>query len=226
VAFQRRRSRSRYLWIFIALVVLTYALGGPIRTYGRLAVQLATLGGVALGDTRGEVRYKRGDPPFVYGAVNPGETVVHVYYTDRQKDPDNAMPEGTEIDAYQTWSYATNPSLNVRLDVSFDAKSGRASRIDCVDKSDPPTFYCGNVAEIGIWDPESRVTILLGTPTQQSIDQKSGVKTMEYRDIGVIFQLRQQRVYGISVVGTGPSKPMPLNRFLSWMIGSAWLWTQ
>ena len=100
MAFERQASRSRYLWILIAVGAVVYAIVWSYLSYGRLTVQLAGLGGVTLGDSRGEVRYKRGDPPFVYGTAEPGQSTVRVYYTDRQKDPDNALPEGASVDSY------------------------------------------------------------------------------------------------------------------------------
>ena len=39
---------------------------------------------------------------------------------------------------------------------------------------------------------------------------------MEYGDIGVIFLLARQRVFGISVFGSGLRKQPPLDRFLIW----------
>jgi hypothetical protein len=227
VAFERQVSRSRYyVWIVVVVSVAVYAITWSYLAYARLAAQLSGLGGVALGDTRGDVRYKRGDPPFVYGTAEPGQSTVRVYYTDRQKDPDNAVPEGTDVDTYPTWSYANSPTLQIRLDVTFDPKLGRASKIDCTDRSDPPTFYCGRVAGIGIWDAESRISLLLGKPTQQWIDDKTGVKTMDYRDIGVMFLLKKQRVFGISVTGLQARKPIPADRFLKWVAGTFWLWSQ
>jgi len=227
LAFEREASRARYIWIFILLGVLAYAIGWSVHAYGQLAVQLSGLGGVTIGDTRGDVRYKRGDPPFVYGAAEPGALTARVYYTDPKKDPDNALPAGTEVDSYPTWSFADGPSMDIRLDVTFDPKTGRTSRIDCIDRTDPPTFYCGRVAGIGIWDPEARIAALLGKPTQEWIDPKSGVKTMDYRDIGAIFLLKKQRVYGISVVGPQTDRPIPMRRFLGWMAGTLWAaWTQ
>ncbi len=226
MAFERQASRSRYLWILIAVGAVVYAIVWSYLSYGRLTVQLAGLGGVTLGDSRGEVRYKRGDPPFVYGTAEPGQSTVRVYYTDRKKDPDNALPEGADVNSYPTWSFANAPSLVTRLDVTFDPQSGRATKIDCIDRSDPPTFYCGKVAGLGIWDTEARITIMLGRPTQQWIDEHSGIKTMDYRDIGVMFLLKKQRVYGISVTGTKARKPVSMQRFLAWVAGTFWLWSQ
>jgi hypothetical protein len=227
LAFERRVSRAHYVWIFLLLGVVLYGIGWSFHAYRILALQLSGLGGVALGDTRGDVRYKRGDPPFVYGAAQPGEPTVRVYYTDRTKDPENALPEGTDVDSYPTWSFAKGPSMDIRLDVTFDPKTGRASKIDCIDRTDPPTFYCGIVAGIGIWDLEPKLTALLGRPTRQWIDDKSGIKTMEYGDIGATFLLRKQRVYGITVTGLQADRPIPMRRFLGYVAGTLWvIWVQ
>jgi hypothetical protein len=227
LAFERRVSRAHWFWIFVLLGVVLYGIGWSFHIYRILALQLSGLGGVAVGDTRGDVRYKRGDPPFVYGAAKPGEPTVRVYYTDRTKDPDNALPEGADVDSYPTWSFAKGPSMDIRLDVTFDPKTGRASKIDCIDRTDPPTFYCGIVAGIGIWDLEAKLDALLGKPTRQWIDDKSGVKTMEYGDIGATFLLRKQRVYGISVNGLQADRPIPMRRFLGYLAGTLWvIWVQ
>jgi hypothetical protein len=222
LAFQRQASGARRLWIFILLGVFLYLIGWSYHAYQILTLQLSGLGGVALGDTRGDVRYKRGDPPFVYGTAQPGEATVRVYYTDRTKDPANALPEGTDADSYATWSYADGPSMDIRVDVTFDPKTGRASKIDCIDRTDPPTFYCGIVAGIGIWDLEARLIALVGKPTREWIDPKSGVKTMEYGDIGATFLLKQQRIYGMSVTGAQAYRPIPMRRFLSCIAGMIW----
>jgi hypothetical protein len=81
------------------------------------------------------------------------------------------------------------------------------------------------VAGIGIWDAERRITLLLGRPTQQWIDDKTGVKTMDYHDLGVIFLLKKQQVFGISVIGLQARKPIPMGRFVRWIAGTFWLWS-
>jgi len=43
------------------------------------------------------------------------------------------------------------------------------------------------------------------------------VKTMDYSDIGVEFLLARQRVYAISIVGTGAARQAPISRFLIWI---------
>jgi hypothetical protein len=226
VAFERRVSWIRYGWILLAVGLLAYVIDTSFRSYSRLTVQLATLGGVTLGDSRGEVRYKRGDPPVVYAEPQSGEAVVHGYFTDPNKDPANALPEGTDADSFPTWAYFSNATLNPRFDVTFDAKTGRVTRIDCVDQSDPPTSYCDRVAGVGVWDVEARITSLLGAPTRQSIEEKSGVKTMDYGDIGLVFLLKRQRVFGIYLYGSQSRRPIPMNRFKLWLADTVTMWWQ
>jgi hypothetical protein len=215
--------RSRILWTLFVLCALLFAAGWTFRAYGRFGDQLSALGGMSLGDSRGEARYKLGVPPAVYGTDEPGEAASHVYYTDPlrdpQKDPANVVPAGTDINTFRTWSYDKGLSLGPHLDLTFDARTGRVVRIACIDQSDPPTSYCGRLVGVGVDDPESRIISQLGSPTRQAIDDRTGVKTMDYGDIGVAFLLAQQRVFGMSVVGTGARKQAPLLRFLIWYSG-------
>jgi hypothetical protein len=219
LAYRKHTAQSRILWFCIVIGLLGLCAFWSIRGYARLGEQLSSLGGIALGNTRGEIRYLLGVPPVVYGDEEPGQTVVRLYYTDPQKDPLNAMPEGSDINSYHTWSYNNGSGLDPHLDLTFDAKSGRIIRIDCVDKSEEPTGYCARLAGAGIGDPESRIVWLFGDPTHEAIDEKSGVKTMDYSDIGLLFLLTRQRVYSISVLGTESPKQVPFNRFLAWLSG-------
>lgn len=226
VALRKKACWTCYVWIVVAVGIVVYAADNAYRSYSRLTVQLASFGGVTLGDTRGEVRYKRGAPPVVYGTPQPGEAVVHGYFTDPTKNPANALPDGTDTETFSTWAYSNNDTLNPHFDVTFDAKSGRVASIGCVDQSDPPTSYCERVAGLGIWDPEGRIISLLGAPTQQSIDEKSSVKTMEYSDIGLAFLLKRQRIFAIYLYGTGSPKHVPTNRLRAWLAETLALWWQ
>jgi hypothetical protein len=215
--------RSRLLWTLFVLCAVLFAAGWTFRAYGRFGDQLSTLGGMSLGDSRGEARYKLGVPPAVYGTDEPGEAATHVYYTDPQKDPQkdpaNVVPPGTDINTFRTWSYVQGLTLGPHLDLTFDPSSGHVARIACIDQSDPPTSYCGRLVGVGVDDAESRIISQLGSPTRQVIDDQTGVKTMDYGDIGITYLLTQQRVFGMSVAGPGGHKQAPLLRFLIWYSG-------
>jgi hypothetical protein len=220
LAPRKQRSRAIVLWVLFVLCALLFATGWTLRSYARFSDQLSTLGGMSLGDTRGDARYKLGVPPVLYGSDEPGEAGMRVYYTDPekdpQKDPANALPAGTDINSFHTWSYELGSSLGPHLDLTFDSRSGHIAKIACVDQSNPPTSYCGRFLGMAVDDPEARIIGQLGSPTRQLIDDRTGVKTMEYGDIGVIFMLARQRVFGISVFGSGLRKQPPLDRFLLW----------
>ncbi len=202
------------------LCALLFAFGWTLRSYARFSDQLSALGGMSLGDTRGDARYKLGVPAVVYGSDEPGEAGMRVYYTDPekdpQKDPANALPAGTDINSFHTWLYELGSSLGPHLDLTFDSRSGHIAKISCVDQSSPPTSYCGRFLGMAVDDPETRIIAQLGSPTRQRIDDTTGVKTMEYGDVGVIFLLARQRVFGISVFGSAQRKRPPLDRFLIW----------
>jgi hypothetical protein len=212
----RHSVRSRIVRVLLAVCVALLLVGWVMRAYGRFGLQLSFLGGLALGDTRGDIRYKLGDPPVVSDKADPGEARVGAYYTDPAKDAANPLPAGADINAYPAWSYDFGPTPGPHVDLTFDAGTGRVSKITCIDASDPPTSYCGRIVGAGIGDPEFRILALFGPPVRQSIDDHTGVKTMDYSDIGVLFLLARQRVYGISVVGTGVHKQPPPRRFLLW----------
>ncbi|MGH8232233.1 MAG: hypothetical protein ACRESY_10465 [Steroidobacteraceae bacterium] len=197
---------------------LLFAAGWTFRSYGRFSDQLSGVAGMTLGDTQGEVKYKLGIPPIVSGSSDPGDAGVRAYYTDPQKDPTHAMPQGVDIDHFHTWSYDNGSLTGPHLDLTFDPATSRVSRIVCIDNSDPATVYCGRLLGISIGDPEGRVSTVLGEPTRQYIDEKLGVKTMEYGDIGAAYLLAKQRVFGISVVGSGAHRQPPTDRFLNWYL--------
>jgi hypothetical protein len=223
VASERQSVLSRVLWILLATGVVACGIVWAFRAYVQLGEQLSGLGDIAVADTRGEIRYKRGVPPVVYGHEDPGSAGgARVYYTDPLKDPDNALPEGADINSYHTWGYDNGSRSNTHLDITFDVNSGRVAKIDCIDQLDPPTTFCPALVGVGIGDPESRVTALLGKPTRQAINDNTGVKTMLYDDLGVGFVLSMQRVYGLSVVGIDGYKRVPISRFLVWIKGTLW----
>jgi hypothetical protein len=217
---QKHRGRSVTLWVLVVLCALLFATGWTLRAYARFSDQLSALGGMTIGDTRGDAKYKLGVPPIVYGSDEPGEAGVRVYYTDPEKDPlkdpANALPAGTDINSFRTWSYQLSSNVGPHLDLTFDTHSGHISKIACVDQSNPATAYCGRFLGMAIDDPEARIIAQLGNPTRELIDDTTGVKTMEYGDVGVVFLLARQRVFGMSVIGTGLRKQPPLDRFFIW----------
>ena len=207
--------RSRVVRSVLLVGVVACSIVWTYHSYRRFGEQLSVLSGIAISETRGNIRYKLGDPPVVYANEQPGESGGNIFYTDPQKDP--ALPPGADLNRYRTWLYNNGASLDPRLDVTFDANLGRVTKIDCIDRSEPPTVYCSRLVGAGIDDPESRIVALFGAPTRQSIDDESGVKTMDYSDIGAEFLLARQRVYAISIVGTGAARQAPISRFLIWI---------
>lgn len=208
----RKSARARAVWILLLAALVAYAAVWTYGAYGRYTQQLSALDGIALGDTRGDIRYKLGDPPIVYANEAPDASGPHLLHTDPQKDP--AVPVGADLDTYHKWSYDNGSGSISHLDISFDATSGRVSRVDCFDRSDSPTGYCSRLLGTGVGDPDARIVTVLGAPTRQVIDDKSGVKTMDYDDLGVEFLLARQHVYALSVIGATAPRQMALTRFL------------
>ena len=216
MALSKKAAWTRILiWALLVAGGISYCIVWMFHEYQRYGEQLSVFGDIAIGDSRGEIRYKLGTPPVVYGDPQPGAAAPSILYTDPLKDP--ALPAGADINSYRTWSYNSGTGLDPHINLTFDARSGRVSKIDCIDQSDPPVLYCARIAGAGVGDPESRITALFGKPSRQSIDDRSGVKTMAYDDLGVVFLLARQRVYAISVMGAGAQRPIRLDRFLIWV---------
>jgi hypothetical protein len=208
--------------------LLLYAAGWTVRTYARFGEQLSALAGMSLGDARGEVKYKLGIPQVVSGTNQAGVDPVRAYYTGAQpadapkdsadvpKDPQTTLPPGADLDAFRIWSYNNGSMTGPHIDLTFDSAQQRVSQINCIDESDPPTGYCGRLVGISIGEPEGHIVSILGPPTRQYIDEKLGVKTIEYGDIGAAFLLAKQRVYGLAIIGNGARKQPPPARFIYW----------
>ncbi len=224
------------MWTLVVLCLALLGVGWTFHSYGRFGEQLSSLAGMTLGDTRAEVKYKLGVPQMVSATGEAGEPGARAYYTKPGSSPANpgsdpassgsdsanpgsdsanALPEGADIDSYSTWSYNNGSASGPHIDLIFDA-SGRVSKITCIDQSDPPTVYCGRLVGIGVGDSEGHVDALLGTPSRQFIDERRGVKTMDYADIGATFFLAKERIYGVSIAGTGVRKQPPPDRFVPW----------
>jgi hypothetical protein len=143
---------------------------------------------------------------------------MYLYYNADEHEgatPQSVMPAGTTIDDYPAWSYERS-GAGAHVVAWFNPKSGRVDTIECFDFTQPPTDFCQRVLGIGTGDSEDLAIATLGKPVLEAIDEKSGVKTMEYRDIGVTFLLTKTHVYGIKVSGHDPQGLVPWKRFLRW----------
>jgi hypothetical protein len=219
-----RILRSRITWIALAAIIVVSVTVSTVRAFTHFREQVSGLGGIALGDSQGEVIYKLGRPHEVLADPPNGQKIAGwegdqlVYDTSDKKEgaPKSAsMPPGTTIEQYPAWMY-DSPQSRGDLRASFDRTSGRVDEIDCFDFNKPPTEFCPKLLGIGVGDSEAEILADLGEPSRQSID--AGVKTIEYRDIGVAFLLEKTRVYGIKVTGPDAHKSVPWRRFVYWIV--------
>ena len=204
--------RSRGATIILILVCLVIA--GSIFAYlDYRSFEAETRGylGVTFEDTRSVVLYRLGYPDEVLAPPEPGDSMPewdHVYFTDRTKDPPNAMPSGKKVEDYNEWGF--NPS-NDHADVyiAFEPNA-RVSKIACTalktGQQCPPLFG------VRIEDTEASVVSKLGKPTNQKFDGVT--KTLRYDDIGVDITLAKERVYRMASLTSKGDRNAILRRYL------------
>ena len=174
-------------------------VGSLFATYRSFSYGLRNYAGVTLGVTRGEVRYRLGSPPVVFGKASDDPTgpwgkYQPVYFVDPKRDPINQLPKGTTDEDYDEWSY--EPSDVSSINVKFDTKSNRVISVGCFDfsltHSDCPPL-------LGVISGASEEALLkrLGKPTREVLDQEA--KTVHYDDLGAAFVLKRSRVYGFGL---------------------------
>lgn len=157
--------------------------------------------GIQLSNSKAEVMYRLGYPPYVLGQAQPEKTwggyASPVYTTDRAKDPKNAMPNGTKPTDFDQWSYTSVPAIghSGRLDVSFQQPNGQVEQIACL--GDSPKS-CPSLAGISIGTTEEELRQSLGEPDKQKLDGVA--KTMVYEKLGLAFYLTKEKVYNIALL--------------------------
>ena len=181
---------QRQINLLIASILLALALKPSPLEASR---EKPAYAGVKLGQSRDHVRYVLGYPPEVVdNALSDwqGFKSYRVYQTDG-RDPKNALPNGTSIDSFWTWSY---PREGGRIDVKFSESDGKTERISCFSLG---FTMCPSIYGVSIGQSESAVLAGLGTPDKETF--VSNAKELEYEDFGLTLTLTQGRVYIIAL---------------------------
>jgi hypothetical protein len=199
-----QRSARPWLWASVACFVLVGAIAvglwAGLRSTKR---QLAGYCGVKLGDSREEVRYRLGFPPFVVGepeilAGDPKNHWARIFNTDSTADPKNVMPSDKHVEDFFEWSYPFDVGApngpNVEVDFS---KSNRLVSIQCIDPSHVAAKSCPPLVGFRMGSSEEEITQRLGNPSRSEIDGIS--KRIRYDDLGVEFLLEKGAVYGLTL---------------------------
>jgi len=158
---------------------------GPINNYMN----------VSIGDTRAEVLYKLGRPPYVFGPLNgctddkPWKCDRIVYSTD-EKSLDSAKID-KDIKFYEIYEYEKYDGLKNSFMISFD-KNNEVRTITCLK-------FCDAVLGINLNSDESDLRRFLGDPSISEVSADSGIKTISYRKFNLTFYLTKMKVYLIRI---------------------------
>lgn len=198
----------------------TLLMGGIIATvlvwrdFTAFAGRLERYCELAISSDKDEVRYRRGLPPIVLGPVEhdgfgPSSPI---FFTDRQLDPKNSIPEGMQPEDYHEWQYPAGDPLSAGpyVSVEFDT-TGVVKSISCYDTS-PSGIHCPSLIGVSIGSTEEQVVDLLGAPDRSSLEGVT--KTMSFDDVGIELFLSKRRVYLISLLNTPRSRASILQRYL------------
>lgn len=167
-------------------VIQNRYLQGPITSYM----------GVNIGDTREEVLYKIGKPPYVFGAAAcevKERCYWSVYSTNTELDniKKDAPKSGKDLWNFNVYLYE-NEASNNRKELLIQFRKNKVKMIRCINQ-------CSKLIGLSIKTRESIVYRILGKPNKEYINPESGEKTMSYEKYNLVLMLRKQEVYLLSV---------------------------
>lgn len=165
--------------------------------------RLTTYLGVALGDSKPVILYKKGSPASVQDDkpshlpqnYNPFE---HLYSVDTNANGTGGLPKGKDVPDYNYWSYdySSDYKKMKELSVGFDQQSGQVDEIECTAENTNAKF-CDLPFGIGMETTEQVVRDRLGTPQYESL--RNGTKTMFYEHFNLRLDLRREQVTNITI---------------------------
>ncbi|MGE0663858.1 MAG: hypothetical protein AB7P05_12755 [Hyphomonadaceae bacterium] len=149
----------------IVTIVIALALSVTANNFSE---RLRVYEGVNVNTSRGDVLYRLGYPPIVLGDIEGGDYPGRrVYYTNRRRNPRNAMPEGTEPNDYHTWSYEARNSYSPDLTIEFDT-AGRVTEVSCIQLGSR-RGQCSPLFGVRVGDDEEAMIARLGSPTESRL---------------------------------------------------------
>jgi hypothetical protein len=195
--------------LLLVLGVAAYSVKAVLR-YHAFTYELSVVRGIHIGDSRDEVKYRLGFPPYVNGSVEQGEFGLwKPVYTVLGHDNDvNRMPSKTKVDDYYEWVYE-EPYSNVRLTVEFNS-FGFVESLQLYSDNEKGNGW-RRIVGLNCGDSEDQV-IRIGHPSRQTLDGVS--KKIEFRDIGVEVTLSKGRAYMILIKGPPPDKAAVFRRLM------------
>jgi hypothetical protein len=153
--------------------------------------------GVNIGDTRSDVFYKIGKPPYVLGPLSACEAedscFRNVYSTNSDPDHHDEYAPKTNKDfrLFDGYVYQKNIS-NQYKNFIIEFYKNKVSSISCRNE-------CEDILGIKLKSKELYVYKILGKPDFEKIENDFGIKTMRYNRFNLVLKLEKQEVYLLSV---------------------------
>jgi hypothetical protein len=180
-------TRDRWSWhrigrktVVVLLIfggLITLAAGGIYSwiQFRHLKSKQTEYAGLRLGMTMAEAKYVKGIPDFV---------------VDNTPIRTSNLDEGKKIEEYRDWRYADST-----LQLVFNDDNNLLGAIACSSAS-----ACPEILGITIGDSEQQLLSKLGQPSTAKIDGL--VKEMNYSSLGVLVDLRQQKIFMFGIHDT------------------------
>ena len=164
--FSLKSRRFLGVVAFYVIVFMVIVMGGLFSAYmrgdlsallpsnGTIESKISAYNGVAIGSTIEETEYRLGYPDEVLGDrhVNGWRPL---FYTDRERDPRNAMPVDKDIRDFSGWVYS-DPGQTGEITISFDHQQ-RVASVRCASQNTALGKPCPPVRNIAIGSSEEAV---------------------------------------------------------------------
>jgi len=204
-----KNLRDWWSWCLPRLLVLTAAgllILGLVAASSRAVwwfehrpKTVSSYADISLGMKRAEVAYRKGTPKGVSRPPTPEEVKecqssnprFNVFCADWLYQPADSVT----INDFPEWMWNLgNASFSVRFD-----SQGKVEQIRCYDAGSEASSECPRIFSLGIGTKESDILIRLGTPSYETIDPDSYVKTLSFDRLNLSFFLTRGKVYMVTV---------------------------
>lgn len=181
----------------IAVIAVVIAITAWLKTdFTNFVNQFNAYCNVYRTDTRADVRYRLGNPPWVENNTANADGFMSVYKTDAAAGSNSAIPPNKIADEFYIWVYPVSSveGLNNSINVSFDASNKKVRYISCMGSE---ASDCPPLAGVSINETEKNIIHHLGQPNRTKLEGLA--KEIWFDDVGLQFLLTKGRVYKMTM---------------------------
>lgn len=194
-----RRIVKQTALVLVGLIFLGVIAGAGFYAWEQVPIRIqqqTEYASVRIGMSPDEVKYVKGYPPQVLGPVETEGDWMEFKPVIETKN----IEKGKRVEDYEEWSYQGNKYYIV---VQYDSQKATVIAVECY--SEDKLNRCPAIAGVADGDSEQEVIGKFGQPDSFKI---SGVtKSLYYSQIGIFFNLTQERVYMLGINDIGYRKP-------------------